>query len=88
MKRQYGDRINLLVVQTRGSAERGTELLEQAGIPLASAARTRALHGPFNVKSTPTTLLIDADGVVRRRVVGASGHGYFARELQALLQKQ
>ena len=86
MKEQYGDRINLLVVQTRGSLEQGKELLAQAGIPLASAVRTRALHGPFSVKSTPTTLLIDAQGVVRRRVVGAKGHGYFSRELDALLQ--
>ncbi len=86
MNEQYGDRINLILVQTRGSLDQGKALLEENGIPLASAVRTRALHGPFNVKSTPTTLLIDAQGIVRRRVVGAKGHGYFSRELDALLQ--
>lgn len=87
MKAQYGDRIHLLLVQTRGSQERGTALLEEAGIPLASATRTRSLNGPFAVRATPTTLLVDADGVVRRRVVGARGERYFARELEALLQQ-
>ncbi|MFN7132231.1 MAG: TlpA family protein disulfide reductase [Myxococcales bacterium] len=86
MNEEFGGRIHLVMVQTRGSVEQGRELLNEAKIPLSTAVRTRQLHGPFRVTATPTTILVDADGVVVRRIVGAKGHRYFANELNQLLK--
>ncbi len=57
--------------------------------PIAMITENRSIMSAFaDVRYIPTTYIIDTNGIVRDRVVGAAPQSYFENEIQALLKNR
>ncbi len=65
--------------------------VEKSGMnyPVVLITENRLLMSVFaDVRNIPTTYIIDADGIVRDRVVGMAPQSYFENQIQALLKNR
>ena len=64
--------VNFLAV-TYNSFEEIKDIVERQNFRFTQVAGDRTLWEMFMVQQTPTTVLIDKDGVVRKLVIGTNG---------------
>ncbi|MCD1261050.1 TlpA family protein disulfide reductase [Paenibacillus athensensis] len=81
---RYGDRYPLLVVDRREPKERVTAFAASNQAPLHFLLDYRDdVSKSYGIKGQPETMIVDAQGVVRRYIIGGLTAEELAREVQA-----